>query len=412
MVWLKFPDRFLWGSATAAHQVEGNNTNSDWWAWEQEYAGKPGGPAEASGIACDSYNRYEEDFDIAKKLNHNVHRLSLEWARIEPKEGQFDPKELEHYRKVLKSVKSRGMSTFVTLWHFSLPVWVREKKGWGNLPSADYFSRYAKYVAQNLGEDIDFFVTLNEPQVYLTLRHLLGAWLPQKKSSWLDFIEGWIGLVSAHQASYKAIKSVNSSYKVGMVENIMYIDPKANDLWNRLVCEWRKFLQYRLIFRFVNNYCDFIGINYYFHDVIGPWDVFLNSKTTIERDGEVSDWGWQIFPEGLYYVVKEFAGYKKPIYITENGLADAMDLKRESFIVRHLYWLHKAISEGIDVRGYMHWSLLDNFEWSEGYKRKFGLVEVDRDHNLQRKIRPSAYTYGDICKENGLSEELVRRYIQ
>ena len=153
-----------------------------------------------------------------------------------------------------------------------------------------------------------------------------------------------------------------------------------------------------------------MGVNYYFHDVIGPGDYFIN-MSSIETTGEVSDWGWQIYPEGIYHIVKELCCYyDKPIFITENGLADAKDEKRESFIVRHLYYLQKAISEGVCVNGYFHWTLMDNFEWAEGYIRKFGLIEIDRENNLERKIRPSAYTYARICKENGIGEDLLKEF--
>ena len=402
-----FPLGFLFGAATSSYQIEGNNTSSDWWLWEQNYTGKPGGPTEKSGIACDSYNRYEEDFELARLLGHNVHRLSLSWARIEPANGEFNKEEIEHYRKVLKSIKSKGMKTFVTLWHFDVPIWFREIHGWANVMAPKYFERYAKVVAERLGEDIDFYVTMNEPQVYLVMRHILRYWNPIKSHGMLDFLQGLFGLKRAHRSAYLAIKKVDPSAQVGIVENVMSMEPKYKTLWNKFVVELRKTIQFRLIFQYTK--ADFFGINFYFHDVIGPRDLWIDSSS-IETDGNVSDWGWQIFPEGIYRVVKEVAKYKKPLYITENGLADAKDFKREEFIVGHLYWLQKAIAEGADVQGYMHWSLLDNFEWAEGYKWKFGLIEVDRENNLERKIRPSAYTYAKIIRDNGLSKELLRKY--
>lgn len=410
MKFLKFPNDFLFGSATAAYQIEGGNVNSDWWAWEREYAGKPNGPREMSGFACDSYNRYKEDFKFAQELNHNVHRMSIEWGRIEPQEGKFNEEEIEHYRNVLKSIKSHGMKTFVTLWHFTLPQWLREQKGWGNFKTPYYFARYATLIAERLGEDIDFFITFNEPHVYLALRHVIKIWIPYKHSTFLDFFEGWFGILKGHKEAVKAIKKVNHTFKVGICENIMCIEPKRAVWWNYILCELRKLFQHKIFLHFALKNCDFIGINYYFHDVVGIRNFFLKKDSLENKRGEVSDWGWEIYPEGIYKVVKEIAKFKKPIYITENGIADATDTKRESFIVRHLYWLHKAIDEGIDVRGYIYWTLLDNFEWAEGYIRKFGLIEVDRSHNLDRKIRPSAYTYAKICKEGGITRDLQEKY--
>lgn len=405
---LVFPKNFLFGAATSSYQVEGNNTNSDWWAWEEEFAGKEKGPYEKSGIACDSYNRFEEDFKLAKELNQSIQRISLEWSRIEPEEGKFSEEAIEHYGKVLDSIRNNGMKTFVTLWHFSNPKWFRDKKGWGNLKAPFYFARYSELVAQRLGDKIDYFATLNEPVVYITLRHLLKRWMPQKSTSILDFFDGWIGLVRGHFAAYKAIKKVNENFEVGIVENVMYMEPFKKTFVNRLICAIRKRLQFKIFLSIVAKKSDFIGVNYYFHDVVTLRGIFIDSRS-IETASEKSDWGWEICPQGLYFVLKEVAAFGKPVFVTENGLADAQDEKRESFIVRHLYWMHKAITEGCDVRGYMHWSLLDNFEWAEGYKWKFGLIEVDRERNLERRIRSSALSYADICKKGEISNELLRK---
>lgn len=407
---VSFPEKFLWGAATSSYQIEGNNIYSDWWYWEQHYVGiDEKSPKEKSGIACDSYNRYEQDLDLAKILNHNAHRLSIEWARIEPEEGKFDMKEVEHYRNVLKAVKSRGMSTFVTLWHFTLPMWVRHKGGWKHPKTPHYFARYARLIAKELGGQIDFFTTLNEPIVYLAMRHVEGYWAQGDLQGASQFARGWIGLLRGHIDAYKSIKKINKSYKVGIVENVMYLEPAVHSLWNRLVCEIRKILQYRVFFTLIGGKFDFIGINYYFHDVVGPFD-FLPKENNLSVGVERSDWGWEIYPKGIYEAVKFMSAFKKPMYITENGLADEKDEKRASFIVRHLWYLHKAIEDGYDVRGYFHWALLDNFEWAQGYSKKFGLIEVQRYNFLTRFIRPSAYVYGQICRDNEISEGLMKEY--
>ncbi|MBI4091522.1 glycoside hydrolase family 1 protein [candidate division WWE3 bacterium] len=410
---LKFPEGFLWGAATSGHQIEGGNVHSDWWVWEQEMAGKPGGPLQKSGIACDSYNRYEEDFRVAKELKHNAHRMSIEWSRIEPREGEFDEKEIAHYRNVLKTIKSNGMSTIVTLWHFTIPQWFRAKGGFGSPQAVFYFTRYTKLIAEQLGANIDFFITLNEPLVYLVLRHIDRRWNPEKSGLFeLQFLKGWVGFVRCHRASFKAIKSLNKDFKVGFVENIMDIDPKDNFFLNKIVASVRKFLQYEIFLRLVLSKADFFGVNYYFHALIDAKGLFLHETQLIgDENSEKSDWGWEIHPEGIYDVVVYAKKFKLPILITENGLDDGKDVKREAFIVRHLYFLRKAIDRGGNVIGYLHWSLLDNFEWSEGYLRKFGLVEVVRENNLERKVRKSALTYARICQENALPSDLVEKYV-
>ena len=364
----RFPEGFFWGSATSAYQVEGGIENNDWALAARQ------GKIPAAGRAMDHYNRFEEDFDIAKELDQNSHRFSIEWARIEPEEGKFNEKEIEHYRKVIEALRERGIEPFVTLWHFTLPLWFSHLGGFENKRSSFYFSRYCEYVVKNLGKNVKFWITINEPMVYIGAGYLKGQWPPFKI---LNFSP--VGnLVKAHNESFQKIKNVSPEAKVGVAKNNIYFQKLS-------------FLKYFWNYRFLNGIKenqDFIGLNYYFR---ASW---LKGK-------ERSDMNWEIFPEGIYHVLKELKKYNKPIYITENGLADAKDLKREEFIKEHLKWVHKAIQEGIDVRGYFYWSLLDNFEWDKGFWPRFGLVEVDYG-TLERKIRPSAYEYAKICKENKL----------
>ena len=385
-----FPDNFYWGSATSSYQVEGGVENADW-----AEAGRQG-KAPVAGRACDHYSLYEKDFDIVKELGQNAHRFSIEWSRIEPEEGKFDEKEIEHYRKVLQALRDRGIEPFVTLWHFTLPLWFAKKGGFENPKAPEIFARYCGYVVEHLGcpdSDIDaslgsnpkntlrqrdwgvkYWITMNEPMVYASQGYLKGQWPPFKRN-FFTFKKVIKTLISSHLASYNI-----SKVKIGIAKNNIYFEnfPLINHFWN---------------FYFLNkikNHLDFIGLNYYFH-----------RKLFGNENKDISDTGWEIYPKGIYHLLRDLKSCNLPIYITENGLADAKDAKRKKFIKEHLFWTHKAIEEGVDLRGYFYWSLLDNFEWAHGFEPRFGLVEVDYK-TMERKIRPSAWEYKKICETNSL----------
>lgn len=404
----KFPDNFLWGTATSAHQIEGNNKNSDWWEWEQtKEQEKRQFPLEPSGLACDSYNRYEEDFDLCKELNNNAVRISIEWARLEPKEGVFDLNEFEHYRKVLKAAKDRGLKTFVTLHHFSSPLWFAEKGGWHNLNAPTYFAKYAKKCAEELDNLIDAYLTINEPQVYTLLGYTgLHDWMhnewvqwpPAKRSYILAFI-AQTGFMRGHNKAAKAIKSVNKSAQVGLVINIncWEKDPSSKNPLDNIAVAILRFIGSDFFLYPIKKHLDMIGLNYYFTTWI------KNFKMSNPND-KVSDLGWWINPNGLEKVLLSLKKYNLPIYVTENGIADAKDQLRSQFVTDHLKACANAIKGGVNLLGYFYWSLLDNFEWHQGFWPRFGLVEIDRENNLQRKPRPSFYNYAQIAKDNAISE--------
>jgi len=393
---LEFPKNFFWGAATSAHQVEGGNHN-DWTEWEKE-TNHP-----ISGRACNHYVRFHEDFDIAKSLNQNAHRFSIEWSRIEPEEGKWDEKEIEHYRDVIRALRERGIEPFVTLWHWTLPIWVAKQGGWENKKTIDDFTRYVDKIIRSL-KSVAYWITLNEPEIYTFNSYLRGKWPPTspaggpQKKSFFKFLKVYRNLIDAHKQVFDSIHTWVSDTQVGIAKNNSYFEgwlaPILNYFWNN----W--FLNK------IKNHQNFIGLNYYFHNRIKGFKLNQNDNK------EVSDFDWEIYPEGIYHVLKDLQKYRKPIYITENGVADAKDIHREKFIKEHLRWTHKAIAEGVDVRGYFYWSLLDNFEWDKGFWPRFGLVEMDYSakggsasggKTLERKIRPSALEYAKIAKENGLS---------
>ena len=377
---LKFPDGFLWGSATSAYQVEGGIENNDWSQAARQ------GKVPAAGRACDHYNLYESDFEIAKSLGQNAHRFSIEWARIEPEEGKFDEEAIEHYRQVIGALLERGLEPFVTLWHFTLPIWFAQKGGFENPEAPKIFARYCQHVVNELGDSVKFWVTINEPMVYATNSYWRGQWPPFGKS-FFRFIKVVGNLIRSHNIGYEKIKEVSALAQIGVAKNNIYFESGHNPIYQPLSTLLAWFWNHRFLNRISQN---FIGLNYYFH-----------RRFPRNKNREVSDMGWEIFPEGIFHVLRELKKYGKPIYITENGLADSKDLKREKFIKDHLGWVWRAIQDDIDVRGYFYWSLLDNFEWAHGFEPRFGLVEIDYQ-TMARKIRPSAFEYAQICENNSL----------
>jgi len=382
----KFPKNFYFGAATASHQVEGNNLN-DWTEWEKINAdrlAKRSGdkPSDhVSGQATNHYELFEKDLDLMKSLGLNAYRFSIEWSRIEPQKGQFNQKEIEHYQKVVKACRERRIEPFITLWHWTIPLWLRDEGGWENKKIIGYFTNYAKKIVENLPE-VKFWITLNEPGVYVNKSYRQGDWPPQKRNIFTYFKVLNI-LASAHSRAYQVIKKINPNSQIGIAHHLTDIGGF------RPLAKTASWWANDHFINKIGSYQDFIGVNYYFH--VRLLQPRLNEK--------VSDMGWGLHPDGLYNVTKGLAKFNKPIYITEHGLADAKDLNRGWYIEESLKYLEKAISEGADIRGYLHWSLLDNFEWWDGFWPRFGLIEVDYANDFKRTVRPSAYKYAELIKK-------------
>lgn len=403
----KFPEGFYWGAATAAYQVEGGIYNTDWWEASE------GGRVPPAGKACDHYVRYEEDFNIARELGHNAHRLSIEWARIEPEEGKFDEREVDHYRNVLQALHERGLRPYVTLWHFTIPLWFARQGGFENSHSPEVFARYAKYVTEQLGELTLGISTMNEPNVYGSNGWLRGSWPPFKRFSLTEMVSitnsgrtyeskaersfkniflyfrVMKNLARAHNAAYDAIKAVRPETDVSVVKHIIYFHANGNPL-NKLFAWYSNYHWTHKFMKRVYQKCDSIGLNYYFHKKFGDTAVY-----------EKTDMDWDIYPEGIYDSLMMLTKYKKPLFVSEAGIADADDSDRADYITRQVEATWRAIQDGADVRGHMYWSLLDNYEWALGYEKRFGLVEINYD-TLKRTVRPSAYVYKKICQQNGV----------
>ncbi|MBI1833399.1 MAG: glycoside hydrolase family 1 protein [Candidatus Andersenbacteria bacterium] len=381
---MSLPSQFLIGAATSSHQVEGNNIYNDWWEWEQS---RP--DIGNSGRATDHWNKYKEDFALAKQLGHTAHRFSIEWSRIEPKPGAFNRKAIEHYREVLEELRRLNIKSFVTLHHFTNPVWLAKKGGWENGYAVDRFEKYVRYVAQHLGHLVDFWVTINEPMVYASQSYWRADWPPQKRT-----LRGMLRVIRnmayGHMIAYRVLHSITPDTPVGLAKHLIaYLPEHRRQLDDQIMAGLEDWWFNHRFFSLTGNTHDFIGVNYYFTTKLRV-KLFPPRFMKVPWEGAVSDINWPIRPEGLTHVLLHMKKYNLPIYITENGLADASDSKRSEFIRSHIKAVKKAMQQGVNVRGYLHWSLLDNFEWADGFKPRFGLIAVDYK-TLERKIRPSAY---------------------
>jgi beta-glucosidase len=406
----RFPDGFYWGAATASYQVEGGIENTDWAEAARE------GRVPPCGRACDHYNRFEEDFDIAKQLGHNAHRFSLEWARIEPNEGQFDATAINHYRSVIRALKARDIKPYVTLWHFTLPQWFAESGGFERPDSPEIFARYASHVAHTLGADLEGISTMNEPNVYGSNGWLRGSWPPFKRFTLTDkvsitnsgrqyearasrglrplflYFRVMKNLARAHNTAYATIKAITPSVEVSVVKHVIVFDANHNP-FNRLKAWFANEYWTHKFMRRVYRTCDSIGLNYYFYTQFGD-----------TRNWRKTDMDWNFAPEHIYDALKMLSRYQKPLFVSEAGLADAADSGRAEYITRQVEAVWQAIQDGMDVRGHMYWSLLDNYEWALGFEKRFGLVAINYD-TLERVIRPSARVYQRICENNGILDE-------
>jgi len=420
-----YPSGFLWGTATSAHQVEGNNIHSDWWAWEQA-----GRVRERSGLACDHYRRYPQDFDLAVELGTNAHRFSVEWARIEPKEGQWDDEALAHYVDVVKALRQRKLEPIVTLHHFTTPQWLVEKGGWAKPESVDAFARYARRIVAALGSSVRYWVTINEPLVYVRMHYTEGIGPPGARNmrQALAVIEH---LIRAHAAGYKIVHEAAQPGQPTPMVSIAHHIPAFHpcrpwwpmDVWTTkrtdklfstafldALTEGRWSVPGVASWRIpeAEQTLDYLGVNYYgrqflrWMPVPGNWpasscDLGHHPRQVPER----TSLGWDVHPQSFYEILLSCRRLKLPILITENGAYMTDDERRWSFLLRHLQAMVRAMQSGARVIGYCYWSLLDNFEWAEGFRPRFGIIEMDYA-TQQRTIRGSGRRYAEICRSNRL----------
>ena len=425
---LSFPANFLWGTATSAYQVEGHNTNSQWYLWEyaRDSTGLPRiKNGDTCGMACDEWTLFPEDIRLMKALGVNAYRFSVEWSKIEPEEGVFDTTAVRHYRDLCDSLMAHDIEPVVTLHHVTNPLWFEQKGAFEKEENIEDFIVFVRRIVKDLGPSVQFYCTINEPAVYAMESYFTGTFPPGRRDPQLTAVV-LRNLLIAHVESYKAIKALpgGERKKVGIVKNITLVDPYnpwlltdwlfsalSDRAFNGVTLEF--FRSGRYDFRMPGmaslqyenpeavHTLDFFGLNYYshylYHFTADPEKAF---KPRIPRDEIMTDMEYSIYPEGLYRAIKRVSVLGVPVIVTENGIADSLDDRREMFIRRHLYALSRVIRDGYDVRGYFYWSLMDNFEWAEGYSMRFGLYETDFV-TQRRTLRKGAKAYREIVKTFG-----------
>ncbi len=424
-----FPRGFLWGSATAAHQVEGNNINNNWWVWEQQ----PGHVRndDKSGLACDWWGgRWKEDFNRAVDGAQNAHRLSIEWSRIQPAPDRWDEDALDRYIEMMRGLRERDLTPLVTLHHFTDPIWLHELGGWENPKVVEYFEAYVAKVVEALRQYVSLWVTINEPNVLAVSAYWMGVWPPQKKSASATF-RVMTNMVRAHAAAYRMIHRLQPEARVGVACNIRPFVPRASwsvlDRWlaglsNLIFNEFFPQVLHSGKLRYpgftrrlpeAKGTQDYLGVNYYHRDYVS-----LNILNTAESamapafppELEVSPSKMMANdPLGFFQALKWGTKFGVPIIVTENGIEDAADALRPRYLIQHVHQMWRAVNFNLPIKGYFHWTLVDNFEWERGWSHRFGLWELDVESQRRRK-RPSADLYAEICRENGLSSDTVSRF--
>ncbi len=429
-VLLRFPPQFLWGTSTAAFQVEGQNGLSNWSVWEQE----PGHIAQGhkSGRACDWWDgRWQEDLDRAAAAGQNAHRTSVEWSRLQPREGTWDEGALDYYRALIQGIRERGMTPFITLHHFTEPLWFSERGGWESEDAPELFAAYASKVVAALKEHVSLWATINEPNILAYGGFMIGQTPPGVRDTKRAF-RVMENLVRAHAAAYHAIHSVQPEARVcitiyyrGFTPAIPWLPTDKiaaalqrrlfDDLFPRALTDGVvDFVGRRVRVPEAKRTQDLIAIDYYTTDHVA-FDLRAASNAfgrNFYPDGSVvSDTGLIAYaPGGLYEAIRWAKRFRLPVVIAENGVEDRDDHLRPRYLAAHLYQLWRALSLGVRVEGYFHWTLVDNFEWERGWTSRFGLWALDVE-TQERTKRPSADLYESICRNNGLGRQTLEQFI-
>ena len=432
---LTFPDGFRWGVATAAHQCEGGNTNNQWYAWEG--AGHIRG-GDTAGLACDWWNSAEQDFDLARDMGLNALRLSVEWSRVEPRPGEWDDDAFARYREMLRGLRERGIEPMVTLHHFTNPLWFEERGAFLTPYAVDLFARFAARVVEELGDLCDLWCTVNEPNVYAIIGYLAGDFPPGHRGDLRGAVAVQAGMARAHAAAYAAIHRAQPHARVGWAQNYNIFQPERpdspldrlvagiqdaafNDFFPRAVRSGSAAFPFRLAagnLSTVRDTCDFIGVNLYYRDLVrfdprklgeafGRRSTRAGAPQGTDTEGKPAY--SEVFPGAIGAVAERVASFGKPIYITENGLSDPDDRLRPWQLATAVKAIHEVIAGGVDLRGYYYWTLVDNFEWAEGWHMRFGLVALD-ERTQRRTPRRSAGLYSAIAHANALTPAMVREY--
>ena len=419
---IEFPADFVFGSATAAHQVEGNNVHNDWWVHEQATGTNA---IEPSGLACDHYRRFADDFRLIQSLGQPAHRLSIEWSRIEPEEGQIQRAEIDHYRAVLETLRGLEIEPWVTLHHFTSPVWFSRRGGFTRLENLPFFQRFAELVAKEYGDLVQRWCSINEPTVVAEMGYRFGYFPPRLTDAALS-ADVLCNLFRAHAAVAAALRQhARLTPFVGITLAVQAVEPyRPESAADRELAARRdaetngvSFETLRTgLFSYpgrppveisgLKTASDFVGIQYYSRML---YDAETGGPGLPDANRQLSQMAWEVYPEGLGPLLQRAAATGLPVYVTENGMACDDDRQRVRYIADHLAVVDQVRRAGADMRGYFYWSSMDNFEWNFGYGPKFGLIAIDRS-TLTRAPRPSAYFFGEIARAHRLTPEMVAQY--
>lgn len=424
-----FPRGFLWGTATAAYQVEGNNTNSSWYQWEQE----PGRILndQKSGLACDWWNgRWREDLHRAAEAGQNAHRFSIEWSRVQPAPDRWDEAAIDRYLDIVRYMEALNLKPFITLHHFSEPLWLAELGGWEKASVVKYFEKYVRRIVEVFKDHVNLWCTINEPNVMSVMAYLVGIFPPGGKSL-RKFSQVSLNLIRAHAAAYRTIHALQPDAQVGMAINYRsmmpakswspldrWISGMQSDIFNKSFFGaaqngWMQLPFFKQRVPEAKGTQDFLGINYYTReqisfDLFKPADLFCHRIYRAEAEKSPSGFIANE-PQGLWEALKWAKNFNLPIYISENGIEDADDRLRPRYLIEHLHQVWRAVNFNWPIKGYFHWTLVDNFEWERGWSQRFGLWELDLETQARRK-RPSADLFAEICRENGITSSMVESY--
>ena len=387
---VSFPDGFLWGTATAAHQIEGGNTNNDWWKFEHT---EGSGTAESSGDACDSWNRWKEDQDLVASFGLGAYRFSIEWSRIEPAEDEFSVVALDHYRAQLAYAHSLGIKPVVTFHHFTTPQWLANRGGWEAPDAPERFAKFVGRAAEHLGDLIAMACTINEPNVVAFIGYRIGFFPPGGVADKARYEVVAEAFCRAHRLAVAALRKAPGDFPIGMT--LSMADWQVALGGASKLEQLRSHMEDRYLAATEGD--DFIGVQCYTRHVVGPDGVIEP-----DPDARRTLMGYEFYPECTGATVRRAAEVTGlPVYLTENGIGTERDEERIEYLDRAIRSAHGALADGVDLRGYFCWSLLDNFEWVFGYRPTFGLVEVDRS-TFKRTPKPSAAFFGGVATANAI----------
>lgn len=430
---MRFPDGFLWGVATSSHQVEGGTRHNQWTAWEEDGRIRDGSCCAA---ACDWWNRAEDDIDLARQIGLNAIRISVEWSRLEPQEGRWDRNSLARYYKLLLQLRQRGIRPFITLHHFTHPRWFEQRGGFLAKDAVETFSRFVYRTVEALHPLCRDWITVNEPNVFSAFGYLVGEFPPGKQGEVSGTLLALANLARGHAAAYDIIHGFQPQANVGFAQNYVAFAPASpryrdrlatrlcNQLFNesffelldkgRLPAPWDRF---GATVSEAKGKFDFVGLNVYsrLRVAIDPrakatFYTRLNVPDDVPQGDSAAEYPYgECYPEAVVQAALYASHFGRPLYITENGVPDRTDRLRPWLLVHVAKRMHDLLAAGYDLRGYFHWTLVDSFEWSEGWRLRFGLYELDTE-TQQRRPRPSAAVYSKIVRANGLADELYAEH--